>query len=138
MRIPCMSDKYELATRLMECVSRKGMLPALHIASKEIENYKSKAREWPFFEDIIVRELSSVGILPSDEAEQYRYIIAYFLLPRLDEILEISLGDPSEWDRDTFLMRPSLDELISESVFDTFRRLEHIMDIDILNKNNLL
>jgi len=79
MRIPDMPDKYELKTRLMECVSRKGMLPALHIASKEIENYKSKAREWPFFEDIIVRELSSVGILPSDEVRNSYYFLYKFV-----------------------------------------------------------
>jgi len=132
---PEISDKHELKKRIMECVSSRGMLPALHIASREIENYKSKIREWPFFEEIIVRELSSVGIRPTDESEQYRYILAYSLLPCIDEILKVSLGDPSEWDRDTFLIKLPLDVLVSEAVFDTIQRLQYIMNSEILNKD---
>lgn len=119
-----MSDKYEIKTRIMKCLSSQGMLPAFNIAAKEIEKYKSNVRKWQHFEDIIMRELASVGITPLDESEKYRYIIAYLLLPRMDEILNVFCRESSEWDYDTFLLSIPVDSLVSEAVNNTLFRLE--------------
>ena len=131
MQTSGMSDKYEIKTRIMEFLSTKGTLPAFNIAAKEIEKYKSNAREWQHFEDIIMRELASVGITPRDESEKYRYIIAYCLLPRMDEILKVFCSESSEWDYDTFLLSIPVDSLVSDAVTNTFFRLEVILCYEI-------
>jgi len=136
MRKLDMSNKHEVRTRIIECVSSKGMLPAFSIAYNEIQKYKSNAREWQRLEDMIMQELASYDINPHNELEQFLYLIAYTLLPRMDEILAITHLEPSEWDIDMFLMKPSLDTLVSEAVNETFQRLEQILDLEILNSAN--
>ncbi len=133
MRKPDMTDKHEVKTRIMECVSSKGMLPAFSIAYNEIQKYKSNAREWHLLEDMIMQELASYGINPHDELEQFLYLVAYTLLPRMDEIVAITHLEPSEWDIDMFLMNPSFDSLISQAVNKTFERLKQTLDRRIMH-----
>ncbi len=102
------------------------MLPAFSIAYNEIQKYKSNAREWQRLEDMIMQELASYGINPRNELEQFLYLIAYTLLPRMDEILAITHLEPSEWDIDMFLMNPPFDSLVSRAVDETFERLKRI------------
>jgi len=128
MWTPSMSDKHEIKTRIIECVSSKGMLPAFSIAYNEIQKYKSNAREWQRLEDMIMQELASYDINPHNELEQFLYLIAYTLLPRMDEILAITHLEPSEWDIDMFLMNPLFDSLVSEAVNETFERLKQMLD----------
>ena len=128
MQMSGMSDKYEIKTRIMECVSSKGMLPAFSIAFREIQKYKSKTREWQRLEDMIMHELANFGVIPRDELEQFLYLIAYSLLPRMDEILAITRLEPSEWDIDMFLMNPPFDSLVSQAVRETFGRLELMLN----------
>ena len=128
MQMSGMSDKYEIKTRIMECVSSKGMLPAFSIAFREIQKYKSKTREWQRLEDMIMHELAKFGIIPRDESEQFLYLIAYSLLSCMDEILAITRLEPSEWDIDMFLMNPPFDSLVSQAVRETFCRLELMLN----------
>jgi hypothetical protein len=100
------------------------MLPAFSIAFNEIQKYKSNAREWQRLEDIIMRELAKCGIILCEELEQLLYLIAYPLLPAMDEILAITRLKPSEWDIDMFLMNPPFHSLVSKAVRETFCRLE--------------
>jgi hypothetical protein len=127
MQTPSMSDKHGIRAKIMQCVSSKGMLPAFSIAFNEIQKYKSKKREWQRLEDMIMHELANFGIIPRDELERFLYLIAYSLLPRIDEILTITRLAPPEWDIDIFLMNPSFDSLVSEVVRETFCRIELIL-----------
>ena len=104
------------------------MLPAFSIAFREIQKYKSKTREWQRLEDMIMHELANFGVIPRDELEQFLYLIAYSLLPRMDEILAITRLEPSEWDIDMFLMNPPFDSLVSQAVRETFCRLELMLN----------
>ncbi len=99
------------------------MLPAFSIAYNEIQKYKSNVREWQRLEDMIMQELASYGINPRNELEQSLYLIAYTLLPCIDEILAITRLEPSEWDIDMFLMNPPFDSLVSQAVNETFHKL---------------
>lgn len=127
MRKPSISDKHEVKAKIMQCISSKGMLPAFSIAFNKIQEHKSKIREWQHLEEMIMQELANFGVIPRDELEQFLYLIAYTLLPRIDEILTITRLEPSEWDIDMFLMNPSFDSLVSEAVHETFCRLELIL-----------
>jgi len=129
MRKPDMTDKHEVKIRIMECVSSKGTLPAFSIAFNEIQKYKSNSREWQRLEDMIMHELANFGIIPRDELEQFLYLIAYSLLPAMNDILAITRLEPSEWDIDMFLMSPSFDSLVSQAVNKTFERLKQILDL---------
>ena len=128
MRKPSISDKHEVKSKIMQCISSKGMLPAFSIAFNRIQEYKSKTREWQRLENMIMHELANFGIIPRDESEQFLYLIAYFLLPRMDEILTITRLEPSEWDIDMFLMNPPFDSLVSQAVRETFGRLELMLN----------
>ena len=128
MRATDMSNKHEIKTRIIECVSSKGMLPAFSIAFREIQKYKSKTREWQRLENTIMHELANFGIIPRDKSEQFLYLIAYSLLPCMDEILVITRLEPSEWDIDMFLMNTPFDSLVSQAVRETFCRLELMLN----------
>jgi len=128
MRTTDMSNKHEIKKRIMECISSKGMLPAFNIAFNEIQKYKSKKHKWQHLEDMIMQELAKFGLIPRDELEQFLYLIAYTLLPRIDEILTITRLEPSEWDIDMFLMNPPFDSLVSQAVRETFGRLELMLN----------
>jgi len=133
MWTPGMSDKHEIKTRIIACVSSKGMLPAFSIAFNEIQKYKSNARKWQRLEDMIMHELANYGINPRNELEKFLYLIAYSLLPCMDEILAITRLEPSEWDIDMFLMKPPFDSLISQAVRETFCRLELMLDKETMD-----
>jgi hypothetical protein len=117
----------------MECVSSKGMLPAFSIAFNEIQKYKSNAPKWQRLEEIIMRKLANFGIIPRDESEQFLYLIAYSLLPRIDEILTITCLEPSKWGIDMFLMNPPFYSLVSEAVRETFCRLELMLSQETID-----
>jgi len=128
MRTTDTSNRHEIKTRIIECVSSKGMLPAFSIAFNEIQNYKSNVRKWQLLEDMIKKELANYGIIPREESEQFLYLITYSLLPRMDEILAITRLEPYEWDIDMFLMNPPFDSLVSQAVRETFGRLELMLN----------
>jgi hypothetical protein len=133
MRTTDTSNRHEIKARIMECVSSKGLLPAFTIAFNEIQKYKSKTREWQRLEGMIMHELANFGIIPRDESEQFFYLIAYSLLPCMDEILAITRLEPSEWDIDMFLMKPPFDSLVSQAVRETFCRLELMLDKETMD-----
>jgi len=128
MQTPSTSDKHEVKTKIIQCVSYKGLLPAFTIAFNEIQKYKSKTREWQRLENTIMHELANFGIIPRDESEQFLYLIAYSLLPCMDEILAIARLEPSDWDIDMFLMNPPFDSLVSQAVYETFCRLKLMLN----------
>jgi len=133
MQTPSTSDKHEVKTKIIQCLSYKGLLPAFTIAFNEVQKYKSKIRKWQRLEDMIMHELANFGIIPRDESEQFFYLIAYSLLPCMDEILAITRLEPSEWDIDMFLMKPPFDSLVSQAVRETFCRLELMLDQETMS-----